>query len=272
MNTEYEILLRRLGLSATVVDCATGSLRLPLSAVSYPPPWYGYPPALIPLWSEGYIYIGIWKHWFTKRPLSFVKVYVRDGHTIVEIARTPEQFFCYATISAIVTHDGIRPETERFAQATGVINLAEIDAVSINTGDEPHGFMAIRQFQTDTPLASVTEVRRYDGWFPRQDFSTAIPWWEHCCSLEVSDEVQTRWPGTVSIPPWLASRPTPHMFQHFLRTGQYRSAWLTLNSAGWSLSEAQTAISQLATAGEDSAFSTLAAAWLAASDGQNGAY
>ena len=82
----------------TAVSFATGRLRLPVSGVTYPPSWYGYPPALIPIWSEGFVYVGLWKHWFTERPLSFVRVYVRAGHTVVEIARTPEQLLCYATI------------------------------------------------------------------------------------------------------------------------------------------------------------------------------
>lgn len=272
MNADYETLLRMLALPPAVVDCATGKLRLPVAGVTYPPPWYGYPPALIPAWSEGRIYVGLWKHWFTERPLSFVKVYVRAGHSVVEIARTPDQFFCYATISAIVAHDGVRPETEQFARAAGVSNLAEIDAASMSTGDDPRGFTAIRQFQSDTPLASVADVAQYDGWFPRADFAVAIPWWQHCCSLEVSDDVRAAWPGAVPVPPWVAASPTPQMFQTFLRAGDYRSAWLTLNSTGWALPDARTALDQLATAAGDDTFSTLAAAWLAALDRQTGGY
>jgi RHS repeat-associated protein len=232
----------------TISNCAMGRLRVPVAGNTYPPPWYGYPPALIPMWSEGFIYVGLWKHWFTERPLSFVRIYVRAGHSIVEIARTPEQFLCYTSITAIVAHDGVRPE------------------------DDPSGFAAIRQFQTDTPLASVADVARYDGWFPRVNFATAIPWWRHCCSLEVSDDVRAVWPATVLAPPWVAAPPTPQMFRDFVQAGDYRSAWLTLNSAGWPLPDARAAIGQLAAAAGDGTFSTLADAWLAASNGQSGGY
>lgn len=272
MNAHYETLLKSFELPPAVVNCEMGRLRVPVAGITYPPPWYGYPPALIPLWSEGSIYVGLWKHWFTNRPLSFVKVYVRAGHSVVEIARTPDQFFCYATISAIVAHDGVRPEIEQFARAACVSNVAEIDAASMISGDDPSGFTAVRQFQTDTPLATIADVARYDGWFPRKDFTTIITWWQHCCSLEVNDDVRAAWPENVLVPPWVAAPATPHMFRTYLRAGDYRSAWLTLNSASWALPDARFALDQLATAAGNDMFSTLASAWLAASDRQSGGY
>jgi len=273
MNGEYETLLSHLPLPKTIASCAMGRLRVPVAAITYPPPWYGYPPAFIPFWSQGEgIYVGLWKHWFTERTTSFVEVYLAWPHIVVEIARTPEQFFCYATITAIVAHDGVRPETERFAQDANITNLAEIDSATMNTGDDPGGFAAIRQFQTDTPLASVADVARYDGWFPRVNFATSIHWWQHCCSLEVGDDVRAAWPATVPTPPWVAAPPTRQMFRDFVQAGDYRSAWLTLNSAGWPLPDARAAIGQLAAAAGNGEFSTLADAWLSASSGQTGGY
>jgi hypothetical protein len=66
--------------------------------------------------------------------------------------------------------------------------------------------------------------------------------------------------------------PTAQEFSDFLRVGDYRSAWLMLNSSGWPLPDARMAISGLASAAGDGTFSLLADAWLSASDSQSGGY
>jgi hypothetical protein len=199
-------------------------------------------------------------------------MYVRADHSMIEVARTPDQFLCFGVITAIVAHDGVRPETERFAQNAGIRNLAEIDSATVSSGDDPKGFIAIRQFQIETPLASIADVNSYDGWFPRANFSSAIPWWQHCCSLEMDEDIRKAWPVQMPMPPAIAAPPTLQAFRNFVQAGDFRSAWLMLNSAGWPLPDARIAIGELATDAGDGMFSNLAEGWLMASEGQNGAY
>lgn len=72
MNPDFDSLVRALGLPSTVADCAAGRIRLPLGAMRSPAEWYGFPPVLIPIWRDGSgpNYIGVWKHWFTDRPVT----------------------------------------------------------------------------------------------------------------------------------------------------------------------------------------------------------
>ena len=87
-----------------IVDCALGHIDPPIITMEAPAGWYGFPPALVPIWSEGSgpNYIGIWKHWFTERPWSFVQMYVGADRKTIEIARTQEQLLSVIAMMAIM--------------------------------------------------------------------------------------------------------------------------------------------------------------------------
>lgn len=75
MNRLYSRLLEREGLPKVILDCASGKIRATAIGMDSPPKWYGFPPALIPIWSEasGDETWGYWKHWFIDRPGTFVQ-------------------------------------------------------------------------------------------------------------------------------------------------------------------------------------------------------
>ena len=85
--------LEALGLPDALVACADGSIGTPICTLKAPAEWYVFPPALLPIWSDGSwpTYIGYWKHWFVDREPTFVKMYVGSDGMTVEIARTPAQ-------------------------------------------------------------------------------------------------------------------------------------------------------------------------------------
>ncbi|NHZ63251.1 hypothetical protein [Massilia genomosp. 1] len=75
--------------------------------------------------------------------------------TALELARTPAQLFALVVIRAIVESDAVTPQLAAFATAIGIGNLDQIDAVSLDTGD-------------DAPLAccSGPATTMYSGSFP----------------------------------------------------------------------------------------------------------
>jgi hypothetical protein len=273
MNQHYEELLARLGYPQSLVDCMMARIPHPLVAFNSPPHWYGCLPALIPIWDigSGPTYLGLLKHWFTDRPPTFVRMYLDLG-TIIEIARTPEQFFAYAVIAAIVGQDGVQPATERFAAALGVTNLTEIDNATLNTGDDPKGFSAISQFRDALPLACITASNQYDGAFPTGNFDSTSQWWLDACSFEISRETEAAWPTSVPKPEWLVPGKKVDVFDKFLVQGDFHAAWLTLNSTGWSTVEAVDAIQRLANKANDSVFTLLTSAWTNFANGRGGNY
>ena len=86
----YENLLGRLHYSVTLSMCAMGKLTVPLESYQSSADWYVYPPALVPILSDGSgpTYLGIWRHWFSRRTSSFVKMYVERNRHAVEVALT----------------------------------------------------------------------------------------------------------------------------------------------------------------------------------------
>ena len=168
-----------LGLPAVLADCADASIAPPICTLDAPAQWYGFPPALVPLWSDGSrpTYIGYWKHWFVDREPCFVKMYVASEHMTVEIARTPAQLMGVLAMMSIGVEDGVTPELEQFAQAVGLDCLAALEAQSLKTGDDPQGFANVALFSQKTPLESIVDgAAPYTGDFPNP-FDTGRAWW-----------------------------------------------------------------------------------------------
>jgi hypothetical protein len=238
-----------------------------------PPEWHCFPPALCPIWCDPSLpyYLGVWKHWFGSRQTSFVALNVEAGK-VYEVARTPEQLFCHFILSAIIIHDDVSPAIKQFASAVGIKNLHEINATSLKSGDDPHGCTAISQFRQDVPAQTMTDMRHYTGDFPTGIFSGTTRWWERSCAFEVPDDILESWPSNIPQPPWLSPGNRNDMFERFLRNGEYFKAWLTLNSQGWSISDAKRAISALSLVANDFSFSLLAKAWISVAEDSSAGY
>jgi hypothetical protein len=145
-----------------------------------------------------------------------------------------------------------------------VANLEEIDAITLQTGDDPRGLVKLPQFQDAVPLASCAVDCRYDGWFPAAE--SAIPWWLTACELELPDDPSGILPG-YEIAPWLHPGSKVELFNQLLAAGSLAGAWLTLNSRGWQVSEAKRALAKLAGLSGDLTFGRLADAWTSVAEG-----
>lgn len=118
-----------------------------------------------------------------------------------------------------------------------------------------------------------SNIGEYTGTFPTGEFSTSRPWWNDSCSFEVPEDSLSRGPDSIGRPPWLdTGRGKRQLFEGYLRDGDLRSAWLTLNSTGWSIAEARLALGALGDVARDMAFSTLVAAWLSIANESAGGY
>ncbi len=271
----YAKVYEDLDLSRPLIDCALGRVDSPVMGLESPAGWYAFPPALIPLWSDGSrpTYIGAWKHWFIDQARTFVKMYVASERLTVEIARTPEQILSVVAMMAISVDDGIEPTLEKFAKEVGLKNLAEIDEVSLNSGDDPKGFTNIGCFATKTPLESVSDKQNYDGDFAISDLSEGTDWMNQACWFELSESFREVIHEIKDKPVWLEDRSNwPQVFSGFLEAGELGNAWMTLNSPGWKISDAREAIKALESTASNEKFSRLTEAWLEVADPGSGSY
>src|SRR5947209_4257283 len=137
----YEKVYHALGLPQTALDVALGTIPLPFADASAPYSLYGFPPALIPIYSDssGPAYHGFWKHHLVSRATTLVRLSVEAGYRACEVTRTVEQLFTLIVLTAIGIQDGITTEIERFAAGVGIQDLAALDRLSMDVGDSlPH--------------------------------------------------------------------------------------------------------------------------------------
>lgn len=263
-----------LNLPDTLQACAQGTISVPVCTLQAPALWYVYPPALTPIWSDGSgpTYIGYWQHWFVDREPCFVKLYVDCQCMTYEIARTPAQLLAVIAMMAMSVDDGITPQLEQFANAVGLDCLAELDALSLKSGDDPKGFAELELFRTLTPLDSVPgNGAPYTGDFP-DPANASRAWWNSSCSFEVVHRDMHVPPG-VELPAWFdPQQDKKALFEGFLAAERLDCAWLTLNSTGWSIADARRAIVQLQVKAGDEAFDRVVAAWLAIASTDAGGY
>jgi hypothetical protein len=256
----YREAMSAMGLSTALQRCAAGDVEAPIINFASPADWYSFPPALVPVWSDGSgpEYWGYWKHWFVDRPPLFVRMHVEGGRHVYEIAKTDLQFFTRVALLAIVTDDGITPELQAFCERVGVTNLDEIDSVSLENGDRPEGLLKLRQFESyefDLPIEPNDVMRKWNS---------RVTTGEIRGGMDLSDFEQSPWLGLGSD--------KPALFDRFLKEGALDLAWLTLNSHGWTIRAAKAAIDRLRLEANDPAFTLLVRAWRDIADESSGAY
>ena len=269
--TKFREVLSGLGLPNSIQECALGKIESPIVALDAPFHWYGFPPALIPIWTEasGPNYYGYWKHWFIDRDPSFVKMYLGAEREVVEIARSVEQLFCYIIVRAICINDGIDPAVEAFASSVGINNLTEIDEVTLDTGDNPKRLVNISQFRNNIPLVSIENESNYDGNFPLPSYLTDA---STVSSFEFSKEVIDNIDDSVKLPAWFYPDSVKDVFYSALQEDNLSVAWLSLNSTGWSIVDAKSAIQDLAAHAKDKQFDQFSSWWLSIADESMGSY
>ncbi len=274
MNHHLTVAFDALGLGHALAACAEGRICLPVITLASPAHWYGFPPALVAVCSDGAgpTCIGYWRHWFVDREPCFVRMYIGASHRVYEIARTPAQLMAVLAMMSISVEDGVTPELEQFAQAVGLDCLEALEAQSLKTGDDPQGLANVELFRDKTPLESIADgAAPYTGDFP-SPLDIGRAWWETSCSFEILDQ-QMFMPASGQLPAWFDSdREKKPLFDDYLRAGRLDCAWLTLNSTGWSITDARQALVALQARADDCSFDAVVAYWLSVADASAGGY
>jgi hypothetical protein len=261
----YENVYHVLGLPPVALDVALGKIPLPLADASAPYSVYGFPPALIPMYSEssGPLYCGFWKHHFAERASTIVSLSVEAGYRAREIARNVDQLFAHIVLVAIGVHDGISPEIERFAAGVGIRDLAAFDRMSMDCGDSLLHLRGRPPFDRQCPLASYEDPSDYDGDFPSSCILESGGDLRGICALEVSRELQQAIASRPDAPPWFTTRDQAMTCRELLDIGDLRGAWMSLNSPGWLFPDAKRALRALADKACNAELSVVAEAWIA---------
>lgn len=270
----YEKVYRALGLPPTALEVALGAIPLPFADASAPFSLYGFPPALIPIFSDssGPAYHGFWKHPLGARATTLVHLSVEIGYRADEVARNVEQLFTRIVLTAIGVHDRVTPEAERFATGVGLTDLAALDQLSMEAGYCLPDLRGHPPFDRDCPLGCFDDPNDYDGDFPNRALVERGGDLRRICVLEVDHDLQQRIAARPEAPPWFTTRDQPATCRALLDAGDLAGAWMSLNSPGWRFADAKLALRALADRADDPALSVIAEAWIAERHEHAGGY
>lgn len=236
-----------------------------LSEARRPPDWYGCPPGLIPLASDGSgpIYIGVWVRWFEEpRRHTYVMCSVENGHLLREIARTDEQFSVWLTLRAIAFEGAITDEIVTFCKETGPLSVSDIEAHARAFGDDPERLTDLPMFRDQRPNDIGPEAVATYGVLHPQHTDPAR--FRDACWFELSEEQQRIALDHPDAAPWLRrDAPVARLFDDYLSSGRQAEAWATLNSTGWSLPDARAAAERLAATTDLPGLALQLRAWIA---------
>lgn len=274
INRAYDTLAATLALPQLATEMASGKIPIPIPGATAPAALFGFPPALLPLWSDGNgpFYVGYWWHWFCPRHPTLVEMSIEAGYRVLEIARSIEQLLTVVALRRICLDDGITAVSSDFARQCELSDLQAIDDLSLKTGDELHGLIVHPLFSFDPPLAVAMHANQYRGDFP--GIIDGLP--VHlggAAGLEFRDEVMATVRQYSGVPIWLGETNKPALFAELLAQRRLGDAWLCLNSPGWQFAQVRTALCQLRQeSGGNIRFGQLVDAWASLPHEEHGGY
>jgi hypothetical protein len=272
----YSQVIQHLGFGEELIECALGRPKIPLISYVSPAQWYVFPPALVPLASNGSGpgYYGLWAHWFSERKPSFVSMSVENRCTVSEIARTVQQFATYIVMKAIVESDGRNHEIDAFALAMGIEDVAALDRSSLVIGDDVSKFSQLSAFNEDCPMAVCANGDLYDGDFPwvQQNSVLGGEKLADCSPFEMEPSARRAEAGLPSALDWWKELDKPKLFDSLMVAKNHRAAWLTLNSSGWTVARAREALTRLVFESKAPGLQPLQEAWCAIAVGADISY
>jgi hypothetical protein len=267
MNANYSRFLAESNVAEGLRGLATATTLLPTSLWRTPSGVYGFPPVLVPiLQTTGPCYYGYWKHWFVSRSATYVEVFPGHPFTVGEYARTAEQFAIRLVLNLIEMNGNGSAAIEQFAATIGVYDYEGLLRYWRVSGEVETELTRLPEFFGQMPRGREGTQPDYDGSFPCWDFADQRAWWTKACSLEIDPVVMENWPAHLPKPEYLTGQNGIQLLKSYVSNGKLDSAWLSLNSAGWEVSEAQDAMELLKSVTDNPSFHLLADAWLEESD------
>lgn len=269
MVEDYQQVLRCLGVPQLALQSAAGTVELPLD-LTIPFHHYGFPPALLPLWStEAAIYHGYWKHWFCPRKLTVVEMDVSQKRETREIARDFSQLIRQMTLLSISWSEGVTPAIRASTAQTSIgdqeVKLME-KAITVS-GDHPQGWLTLPGFAEDPPLPCVPDGLGYHGDFPFRGMALTEDNVRHICTFEVDDALRREIVSLSFAPPWFLTDEQAPVFERLLGRSDHAGAWMSLNSTGWRFEEAKEALRELGRQVDVPDFGLLVDAWISEAHG-----
>lgn len=221
----YSDLLVQLGFSEEVIDAHNGKIKVPKYSLEAPfDSRYGFPPIVIPLWSDSSWpgYIGLVTNWFDGSEHGFVKYYSNDQY-VSEIAMTFDQLKAWLTFDFLCNIPE-QSEVEEFAESIGLCPGTKAE----------HYFKNCNDFQ-DLKYLDV--------------FKSELP---QFLAKGARD----------SEPLWIRNKTTKENVLQLIENKQFGEAWRHINSSGFSYEDTIELLEKIGPFSSDSRFRLLVDCWI----------
>ncbi|MFP8966454.1 hypothetical protein ACKC9G_07760 [Pokkaliibacter sp. CJK22405] len=217
-------------------------------------------PAMIPFWVDGPNTFGLWKHWFVEnRSDFFAKQTPEDSYKVQELGKNIEQFIILECFNEIVSEEDVTDEIEEFLAPLN-IDIRFIREIYNQHGDSKDELLNIEYFKDGVPAIYASPYKK--GVFSEEDFDLdGIDLYKYS-TTEFSSQELDMIRNRSNAPAWFKIEKQKDFFYDALGKKDLQSAWLSLNSNGWSFLDARDAIIKLADQANDKNFSILANAWV----------
>ncbi len=221
----YEILMRELGFEQLILDAYNGKVKMPKYSLDAPfDPVYGFPPALIPIWSSRAWpgYVGIVTSWFGGTEHGFVR-YFSEGQTMSEIALTFDQLKAWLAFEFLCE---IPDENEvgDFAEAIGLCARDRVEDYFSDCADFSD-LIKLDEFKSNPPKYLVNGSRD-------------------------------------SQPSWVQQTVNKKEISNLIEIGDYQQAWNCINSPGLERRDIVDLIEKIAPYSNNARFYKLIECWL----------
>ncbi|WP_326983206.1 hypothetical protein VUJ46_01275 [Chryseobacterium sp. MYb264] len=216
---------------------------------------FPHPPFIIPFmysYDADHYHIGIVKHWFNDRPLTFGDMTDGSAFATTEIAKTEKQLFNRLLFNEFVNNEDCKV-TDRLVQCKQLMGLHDLnfgDLEKINSIHFDNAECYVDALIENPPLSCIADEERYKGDFPANESIVISSNLANACYFEIFHKEwigyntekkgfslfrkESKYKPLENIPEWL--RPDvdkKELFENYMEKRDFGKAWLTINGPGF---------------------------------------
>jgi hypothetical protein len=242
-----------------------------------------YPPFIIPFmysYDADHYHMGLIKHWFSDRELSYGDMTDATEFETTEIARNDRQLFTKLLFDEFVNNEDC-VVTDRIIQCQELMGLSDLDFEffkKINNRDTDNISCDLPIFRENSPLNCLNFIDSYEGDFPSNNKFIVPRNIDSASYFEISHKEwigynvgkrgfsffkkEPKFTQLDNLPEWLKPETDKkELFEKYVQSFQLDKAWFTINGPGFNPKEVAERLQRLKEYSNEKGFHLWADFW-----------